>query len=318
MTADNLIKTLKTRLTGFRTWLTTPMHHDIIYTIKHDMLMHQTINSDKPGITPERHAPEELIVSLTTYGPRLKEVSSAIESIMQGTLKPNRIILCLENELKHTPLPITLQNQQKRGLEILYYKNIRSYKKLIPALFAFPEAAVITIDDDAIYAYDLVEKLVNAHNQHPRHIIANRTCRIKLDSDGRPLSYLLWDDGNRFRDASPLNFQTGVGGVLYPPHSLHPEAVNDDAFMRLCPNADDVWFYSMALMAGTRVVKCETHAAAGNDYVTNENVQNVCLNKSNNYPSPIATKKNICCLNDVQLAAVFDHYHLWEKLKADE
>ena len=284
MITDNLIRTIKTRLTGFRTWLTTPMHQDIIYTIKHDMLMHQTINSAKPGITLERHIPTELIVSLTTYGPRLKEVSSAIESIMQGTLKPNRIILCLENELKGTPLPITLQNQQKRGLEILYYKNIRSYLKLIPTLISFPEATVITIDDDAIYAYDLVEKLVNAHKQYPRHIIANRINRIKLNNDGRPLSYLLWDDGNRFRDASTLNFQTGVGGVLYPPHSLHPEAVNDDVFMQLCPNADDVWFYSMALMAGTRVVKCETHAAAGNDYVTNENVQNVSLNKSNNYP----------------------------------
>lgn len=32
----------------------------------------------------------------------------------------------------------------------------------------------------------------------------------------------------------------GVGGILYLPHSLDKEVFNDDVFMDICLNADDV------------------------------------------------------------------------------
>ena len=57
-----------------------------------------------------------------------------IESIMEQTMKANRIILWLDYSFEKQPLPKALQLLQKRGLEIEYCKDIRSYKKLIPAL----------------------------------------------------------------------------------------------------------------------------------------------------------------------------------------
>jgi hypothetical protein len=44
--------------------------------------------------------------------------------------------------------------------------------------------------------------------------------------------------------------ETG-GGALYPPGSLHPIVSDRSLFRRLCPDADDLWFYWCARMAGT-------------------------------------------------------------------
>ena len=48
--------------------------------------------------------------------------------------------------------------------------------------------------------------------------------------------------------------QTGVGGVLYPPHSLDEKMLDPSLFMALAPTVDDVWFWAAAVSKGTYVV----------------------------------------------------------------
>lgn len=278
------------------------------YIIRHDQLIEKTLNSKENGVSSDRLCEYEVILSLTTYGKRLYEVAATIESIMQGSMKPNRIVLWLENELQDTELPIALKNQQGRGLEVIFCKNVRSYKKLVPALCRFPDSAIITIDDDVIYHYDFVEKLVNAHNRYPNDIIANRMHRMVLGNDGRPVNYMDWEwcVNPPLAENSHLLFFTGVGGVFYPPNSLAPEVTNDAVFMDICPYADDVWFNAMALMAGTKIRKCFTHSPRGEEYVMNADVQDVGLMHVN-------TGKTGG--NDRQLKGVFEKYGLWDKLK---
>lgn len=45
-------------------------------------------------------------------------------------------------------IPSSLQNLTKRGLEIKYCKDIRSYTKIFYTLKEFPNALVVTSDDD--------------------------------------------------------------------------------------------------------------------------------------------------------------------------
>ena len=113
-------------------------------------------------------------------------------------------------------------------------------------------------------------------------------------------------------DDSPLNFFTSGGGVLYPPHSLHPEVLNEKVLLDICPNADDVWDYAMALMAGTRVLKCYTHDVRGDDFLHNEQVQDAGLASVNT-----SHNKKVPCGNDVQLEAVFNRYNLWKLLEGN-
>ena len=212
----------------------------------------KTLNSKETGISSEKICNEEVIVSLTTYGERIFDVYLAIESIMQGTIKPNKILLWLsEEEFKGKTIPKTLELQVERGLQIEFCEDLRSYNKLIPSLKKYPEASIVTIDDDVMYEYDLIERLINAHIVHSDAVCACRMHRINLDNNGKPLNYLDWEHCISDEELSPLNFPTGVGGVLYPPNCFSEEVFNSEVFMDICPQADDIWFYSMARINST-------------------------------------------------------------------
>lgn len=58
------------------------------------------------------------------------------------------------------------------------------------------------------------------------------------------LSYMIRD--NFPYDARKI-MALGYGGVLYPPGAFDEEVFNEKVFMRLCPYADDIWFFAMAL-----------------------------------------------------------------------
>lgn len=282
------------------------------YQSHHDRLIDKALNCDKPGVQKEQICGHEIIVSLTTYGRRIHDVATTIESIMQGSYLPNRIVLWLGENMRDVALPIALQRQQKRGLEIAFCEDLGAAKKLIPTLRKYPDAAVITIDDDVIYNYDMVEKLVNAHHRHSKDVIANVVSRIGLKSNRSIQRYRRWRNVAEADNVSHLNFAKGCGGVLYPPHAFDNDVLDEKTLMQLCRTTDDVWFYVMELKAGTKVRKSFTrHYAYGYEFIDNENVQEEALNRKNNRH----ISKGLC-QNDFNLVNLLDHYNLWDKLRA--
>ena len=271
------------------------------YIHRSEHLNNCALNSKEPGVLNEKYCSSEVIVSLTTYDNRLYEVYLAIESIMQQSLKPNRIILWLSDDLENVNMPRALRNQQKRGLEIKYCKDIRSYKKLIPALKAFPSAVILTIDDDRLYYFDLIENMINAYNKNPKLIYCTSMRRMNLLSKNMLEKYYKWSK-EKYSDASPLNFPVGGGGVLYPPNCFSDEVFNENVFWDICKYADDVWFKAMALLNGTMAQRIFTHNKNGSDTLTNKISEHTALNHINRK------------MNDIQLKAVFDKYGLYEKL----
>lgn len=261
------------------------------------------------GVTDEQICNEEVIVSFTSFGQRISEVSLVIESIMQGTVKPNRIVLWLsEEEFKGKTLPRTLEMQKSRGLQVEFCEDIRSYKKLIPSLKKYPESCIITIDDDAVYDYDLVERLVAAHREHSDAICACRMHKVKLGEDGKPLSYMDWDwCVEEYDKDSALLFPTGVGGILYPPQCFSSEVFKQEVFMDLCPHADDVWFYAMRLISGTPITQVYT----GNPWGHFRELPSRNIGALSNENTDV--KK---CRNDVQIKAVMDMYDLYQYMLA--
>ena len=190
-----------------------------------------------------------IIVSLTTYGKRLQWVYLTIESLLHQTIKPNKIVLCIAEDNKDN-LPELLVKQQKRGLEILFCNDIRSYTKLIPSLKKYPDAAIITVDDDILYPCDFIEYLVKAFRSDSSKIHFYYGHTMGLDNHGIPTSYNEWVK-TAAKGCSLYNLPTGVNGILYPPKSLHEEVFNEDVFLKICPTADDLWFRAMSLMKGT-------------------------------------------------------------------
>lgn len=270
--------------------------YKISYNQKLVWLQDKILHDKSLGISKEKIADKEVIVSLTTYGERYNQVYITIESLMQQTIKANRIILWLDNSFMDKPLLPILKRQTERGLEIRYCKDLGSYKKLIPALKEFPESIIITTDDDVIYNIRMIEKLVNAYNNNPHFIYCNRMHRIKLGDSG-VLPYREWEKGILDVKQNILNFPVGIGGILYPPYCFNDEIFNEEFFLKNCPNGDDIWFKAMALLNNFQAKKAEV-SFTQDDYWENDILSPRGLQKEN-------VEKN---LNDIKFKNVFNSY----------
>lgn len=275
---------------------------DLKFNQRKIVLENNLLNSFESGISEKKYCDHEIIVSLTSYGKRLEEVWLPIESIMQQTLKPNKIILWVDKEVEINSLPQSLKLQQERGLIIKKYNpHIRSYKKLIPTLKEYPEAIIITIDDDLIYDCNLLDKMIRSYKIYPNAIHACRLHKITYYEDGTLKKYNDWQWCVPNGSEDDNLFFTGVGGVLYPPNSLDTEVLNEKVFQELAPTADDVWFYAMARKKGTKIIKVNTQNPYGEDYLINESVQDIALKHQNTLSNN---------LNDIQINNIYSKYNL--------
>lgn len=215
-------------------------------------------NDYLPRINPEGvelEIKEDLIVSLTSYGGRVKSVHQVIDSLLSQTVQGYKVILWLsrdEFKNKEKDLPKELVSLIGKRFEVMWTKDIRSYTKLIPALKAFPGSIIVTADDDIKYQDNWLELLYREHLKYPRNIIAHRAHRIK-EKDKSILPYNNWTMRTERYGAYYRNFLTGVGGVLYPVGAMHSDVVREDLFTELAPFADDVWFWAMCLMNNRKI-----------------------------------------------------------------
>ena len=237
-----------------------------------ESLRYHAVHDTADGTTSERYCPEEVIVSLTTYGARIHQVYLTIESIFEQTRLANRVILQLaKDEFEGYTLPMSLQKLQKRGLEIRYCDDLGCYKKLYPTRLEFPEACIITVDDDMIYAPDFVDRLVHAHLETPKVVCAMNAATVQ------------WFLHERRTPSAPIPdtqprwlFACGGSGTLYPPDALYSDALNQDLFTRLAPHEDDTWWCVMELLQGTKVRRLSLWPSDGG--MQNPEVQSRSLN----------------------------------------
>lgn len=202
---------------------------------------------------------QQIIVSLTSFPAAIPYAVQAIRSILNGSLLPDKIVLYLDTQkFPGEVLPPELETLKSESplLEVRFDPaEIRSYKKLLPALRDFPEDIIVTIDDDIDYHPNMLRDLVRFHRQLPDVILAHRVRRVKLNEPYSKWRKYKWYDFIFKRiHRSHLAMQTGVGGVLYPPHSLDEAMLDPVQYMTLAPTNDDVWFWAAAVSKGTFVV----------------------------------------------------------------
>lgn len=202
---------------------------------------------------------QQVIVSLTSFPAAIPYAAQAIRSILKGSVLPDKVVLYLTfSQFGESGIPQELQQlaADNPTFEIRdYSRDIRSYRKLIPALQDFPEAIIVTVDDDVAYHKHMLRDLLRLHAQVPAAILAHRAKRMKPGKPYRKWSKYRWYHflGKRIHSGF-TNIQTGVGGVLYPPHVLKPEMLNVELFTRIAPTTDDIWFWAAAVANGTPVI----------------------------------------------------------------
>jgi len=199
---------------------------------------------------------QKIIVSLTSFSKRIQTVHLTIQSLLKQTILADKIILWLdEKEITRTELPSNLKDLESEIFEVRFCANYKSYKKLIPTLQLYPEATIVTFDDDIYYPNDQLERLILAHFDNPNEVITH-VARNILIQDRELLPYTKWVHIFKDQIGQPLLnlLPIGVGGILYPPKALHPEVANISAFMKLAAHGDDLWFRCMSLLNNRKIV----------------------------------------------------------------
>lgn len=191
---------------------------------------------------------KRLIVSLTSYPKRFRTLPLVLNSIMNQSILPDKVILWIENKDKEK-LPSTVLNF--KGVDVEFCENgLFSYKKIIPLLKKYRNSYVITLDDDVIYFKETIEKLVSNSRKFPNDVIANCIHKIKVKKR-YPISYKLWS--RNYRKQTKLAFFTGAAGVLYPPNCFYKDVLKKNYFRSLAPHADDIWLNWMAKLNKTNI-----------------------------------------------------------------
>lgn len=224
---------------------------------KRCFLLKKTISTLSCQTSP--HDFGNIFISLTTYPARIESAFYAICSILDQTVKPNKIILTLIKEEfpeGESSLPQSILSLKKKGLEFLWATdNLRPHNKYFYSMQKYPNALIITIDDDILYPRDTIEKLVHSYKNHPKAISAFHTDKFSIRNNrlGKYSKATIGYNKDIYTPRMDL-LAEGFAGVLYPPSILPQEAFQKDLIQQCAPIADDIWLKCIELKNNIPVV----------------------------------------------------------------
>lgn len=207
--------------------------------------------------TPNENIP--IYISLTSIYQNQDILLDTLKSIINQTIKPDKIFLYLSEEeylldsgFKNKK--ITNNNllnfiTDNNIIDLIWVKNTGSYRKLLPLLENKwnEDCVIITIDDDTIYDENLIKNLIDDYSKYKcvigyRGFTPNYTNEHDFDYNKRH---------SKLHNISLYNFLTGKGGVLYNPQFFHKTKsliFNDNIYMNTCKTHDDIWFYILRML----------------------------------------------------------------------
>lgn len=254
------------------------------------------------GLNKEERG-EEIIVSLTSFPARFDSLHLVIKSILCQSMKPDRLILFLDDTVSVDILPESLTALKKYGLEIEFRSyNMKPHKKYYYAMKEHPESIVITIDDDIMYPNDLISTLYECHKKFENCVIATRSHRILFDNNGQIKKYNQWKWMDESTNTPSMELMaTGCGGVLYPAHCMSDKLLDYELIKDLSLNADDLWLKVMQVLVHTPVVNCNQEIRKKRVVV--DGSQEESLNASNVHEN----------VNDVYMDNLINYFKLTKK-----
>ena len=192
----------------------------------------------------------KIIVSFTSYPPRINSVHKVVESLYRQTVLANEIILYLsldEFPKEEEDVPETLRRLiGHRGFRIEWVQgNLKSHKKYYYALQKYTDAVVITVDDDKIYAETMISDLIKGYERFPNAVSA-RIIRIMLKKSPETLeSYNRWEKEKyleEYTDEPRMDLcAIGAGGICYSPSLGYDDLFNVNTILEVAGDYDDLW-----------------------------------------------------------------------------
>ena len=189
-----------------------------------------------------------IIVSFTSYPPRIKSVHRVVESLYRQTVKADEIILYLsldEFPKVEAELPEKLRRMiGQGGFRIAWVcGNLKSHKKYYYALQEFQDAVVITVDDDKIYAETMICDLMESYKRFPDSVSA-RIARIILKRPETLEQYVKWEKEEKIEECKDVPRMDlcaiGAGGVCYSPRLVNENWFHKETIMKVAGDYDDL------------------------------------------------------------------------------
>ena len=208
----------------------------------------------KYGLNTNENRKEKYIVSLASYAERFDSLSLTLRSILFQTFKPDKIIVWIDNDKEK--LTDDLKSLIKYGVE---YRDtldgLKPHKKYYYAMKEFPNANIITVDDDLIYSRGMIKSLVHYHEKYPSCVCARRVHKILIGKEGEIKSYKSWEyECRTTTNPSFLLCATGGAGTLYPAHILPDDTFDMKSIKKNSLEGDDIWLKFMELKAKVYVI----------------------------------------------------------------
>lgn len=177
---------------------------------------------------------EQIIVSLTTWSARIRNIPAVLDSIYSQSLLPDKVVLNLAYD---EVVPDEVQAYiVAHKIEVHRTKDTKVYKKLFPTLIRYPQACVINIDDDFIYPSGMIEDFMKIHAKYPnnpisgnKYVMYGLTCHYgcaslsKLEHYG---GYLDFVDDDLMKEC-PCD---DIACTYFASKSGHPHVVTDGLY----------------------------------------------------------------------------------------
>ena len=267
-------------------------------------IIDKKISSLDQHVFNEKKILQDVIISLTSYGSRLSELHYTIYSLVNQTVRPEKILINLTSrDIKE--LPAAMYCFKQYGVEFVEVDDIKSYKKLIPILQKYPYKNIVTADDDLFYPKNWLEELWKAHIQNPTDIVCHITRKIEFENK-KIKPYKNWSYNKVEKKPSFSNLILSGAGAWFPPHSLYKDVCNSDIFMQLSPTADDIWDYFMAILKGTKILQIQ-NSCSNLKYTNPYREYGICKGEK------LGTINIDEGYNDKQFKAILEYYNISEE-----
>lgn len=202
------------------------------------------------NVTTKREIP--IVVSLTSCEENFGELPSTINSIMNQELKPDRIVLWLdEDSYDLMNLPYEITRFIKNGLEIRFIKDLGTYNNLYYALKEFEDSIVVVASDSVYYVASWLSSLYLSYIAAPDEIQLYSAKKVSADNSSiHPSSS--WERA-LLGTSSFYNFPIIDAGILFPPKCFSNEFFRKDVFLKLAADREDVWVWCLAVVSSRKL-----------------------------------------------------------------
>lgn len=185
-----------------------------------------------------------LLVSLTTYGPRIKWAFLAIESIVKSGCKESDIYLWISDK---AIISKSLDRLVTRGLNVMFVPDMRSHTKYcyLDTVELHHEALGFLIaDDDMVYPHKWYRRFVDFARKNPEAPAVRYGAQTHIENGFVSFSSKDCEKGSVCRDQHSLLFHPFSGSGLFIPKSQIAKIdKRSKEFLAITPSNDDIWMH---------------------------------------------------------------------------